>query len=104
VNLASRGTQSEPDRAAWKKAHALFIEAFKEPKNAADKKKLAKILKKPVDPQLEKVLFDYELGFLRGLGRMSLSKILCLSSSHPPHTQAPQISKPTVAYTRFTPI
>ena len=49
------------------------MEAFREPSNAADKKKLGRILKKPLNPQIEKALFDYEDGFLRGLGRMSLS-------------------------------
>jgi hypothetical protein len=73
ASVCSRGARSEPDRAGWKKAHALFIEAFREPKNPADQKKLARILKKPVNPLLEKQLFDYERGFLRGLGKMSLS-------------------------------
>jgi hypothetical protein len=102
VDLASfcpRGTQSEPDRAAWKKAYALFIEAFKEPKHAADKRKLAKILKRPVNPQLAGALFDYEQGFLRGLGRMSLSTFLCLSSSHVLHTSTTDLEAHGGLYT-----
>lgn len=73
--------RSEPDRAGWKKAHTLFVEAFREPKNPADQKKLARNLKKPIKPIIEKQLFDYERGFLRGLGRMSLSKSSPLSES-----------------------
>lgn len=78
ASVYSRGVRSEPDRAGWKKAHALFVEAFREPKNPADQKKLARILKKPLNPIIEKQLFDYERGFLRGLGRMSLSTCFSL--------------------------
>ena len=89
VLFCSRGVRSEPDRAGWKKAHALFIEAFREPKNPADQKKLARILKKPVNPIIEKQLFDYERGFLRGLGRMSLSMSLPISEAITPYTLIP---------------
>ncbi|TFK36548.1 hypothetical protein BDQ12DRAFT_609724 [Crucibulum laeve] len=65
--------RSEPDRAAWKKAHQLLIQAFKEPKTVVEQKKLARILKKPIKPEMDKELFDYDAGFLRGLGRMSLN-------------------------------
>ncbi|KXN83197.1 putative lysine methyltransferase SET5 [Leucoagaricus sp. SymC.cos] len=65
--------QSEPDRDAWKKAHRLFVQAFKEPGTPLDVKKLAKILKKPLPKNLQTALFDYDTGFLRGLGRMSLN-------------------------------
>lgn len=76
-----RGARSEPDRAGWKKAYALYLEAFREPKNPADQKKLAKILKKPVNPVIEKQLFDYERGFLKGLGRMSLSTSILIAKA-----------------------
>ncbi|KAF9450750.1 SET domain-containing protein [Macrolepiota fuliginosa MF-IS2] len=65
--------QSEPDRESWKKAHQLFIQAFKEPKTTPDAKKLMKILKKPLRENIETDIFDYNTGFLRGLGRMSLN-------------------------------
>lgn len=74
-----RGGQSEPDRAAWKKAYQLYIEAFKEPKTPLEKKKLARIVKKPLNAEIDNELFEYDPGFLRGLGRMSLSDCLYLS-------------------------
>lgn len=90
------GVRSEPDRAGWKKAHALFVEAFREPKNPADQKKLARILKKPLNPIIEKQLFDYERGFLRGLGRMSLNLEahggLYTLHSHLNHSCMPNVS------------
>jgi hypothetical protein len=49
-----------------------LVEAFRDPPSAADKKKLAKILKRPVRDAIADELFTYE-GFLRGLGRMNLS-------------------------------
>lgn len=71
---ADRGGHPEPDRASWKKAHVLYLQAFSEPPNPTDKKKLGKLLKKPLGAELSKELFDYEAGFLKGLGRMSLSE------------------------------
>jgi hypothetical protein len=62
----------EPDQVTWKKFYQLYFQTFREPKSAADQKKLARILKKPLDPEIEKYLFKYE-AFLNGLGRMSLS-------------------------------
>jgi hypothetical protein len=62
----------EPDQITWNKCYQLYFEAFREPKSVADQKKLARIMKKPLDPEIEKYLFEYD-GFLRGLGRMSLS-------------------------------
>lgn len=62
----------EPDQASWKMCFQLYLQAFREPKSAPDQKKLARILKKPLNPDVEKDLFDYD-SFLRGLGRMSLS-------------------------------
>ena len=63
---------AEPDRATWKKAYQLFVQAFREPVDDAHKKKLAKLLKKPLSADIAAELFDYD-AFLRGLGRMSLS-------------------------------
>ena len=56
----------------WKKAHKLYVQAFQEPATDAEKKRLAKLLKKPPPKDVSDALFDYE-AFLRGLGRMSLS-------------------------------
>ncbi|KAF9481594.1 SET domain-containing protein [Pholiota conissans] len=63
----------EPDRGTWKKAYTLYVQAFKEPKLPQDQKKLAKILKRPLREDIDRELFDYEAGFLRMLGRMSLN-------------------------------
>ena len=67
---------AEPDRAMWKKAHKLYVQAFQEPATDAEKKRLAKLLKKPLRQDVSDLLFDYD-AFLRGLGRMSLSKPHC---------------------------
>ncbi|KAJ7585251.1 hypothetical protein C8J56DRAFT_862870 [Mycena floridula] len=86
---------SESETAAWKKAHKLFLQAFKEPKTPGEQKKLARLLKKPLSPELEKELFDYE-AFSRGLGRMSLNLEahggLYVLHSHLNHSCAPNIS------------
>ena len=63
----------EPDRALWKKAHKLYIQAFHEPATEPEKKRLARLLKKPLPKEVSDTLFDYD-AFLRGLGRMSLSE------------------------------
>lgn len=63
----------EPDRQSWKKAHELYLSAFKAPKAPDEQKKLAKILKRPLPEALQSELFEYA-AFLRGLGRMSLSQ------------------------------
>ena len=76
---SSGGTAAEPDRAPWKKGYQLFLQAFKEPTAPADKKKLTKILRKPIKEEVAKEVFEYE-AFLRGLGRMSLSKLTRASS------------------------
>ncbi len=59
----------------WKKAHKLYVQAFQEPATEPEKKRLAKLLKKPLPKEVSDTLFDYD-AFLRGLGRMSLSKSL----------------------------
>jgi hypothetical protein len=67
----------QPDREAWKKAHQLVIQAFKEPKGSVEQKKLTKILKKPLPQDVDADLFAYEPGFLQNLGKMSLSGSYC---------------------------
>lgn len=59
----------EPDLKSWKNAHKLFVQAFQN----TNSKSVARILKKPLDSEIEKALFDYE-SFSTNLGRMSLSK------------------------------
>ncbi len=76
-HLMTNGVQrrlgsSEPDRATWKRAFDLYLQAFKEPASDGERRKLNKLLKKPVRKDLADELFDYN-GFLRGLGRMNLS-------------------------------
>lgn len=88
--------QSEPDRETWRRAHQLFVQAFKEPKSQQDAKKLAKVLKKPVSETLQANVFDYDAGFLRGLGRMSLNLEahggLYTLHSHLNHSCEPNVS------------
>ncbi|KAF9468274.1 hypothetical protein BDZ94DRAFT_1287217 [Collybia nuda] len=90
------GGHPEPDRAAWSKAHALYLQAFSEPPNAVEKRKLSRILKKPLDSKLAGELFDYEAGFLKGLGRMSLNLEahggLYTLHSHLNHSCSPNVS------------
>ncbi|RDB23340.1 putative protein lysine methyltransferase SET5 [Hypsizygus marmoreus] len=88
--------QSEPDRAAWKKAHILYVQAFLKPKTPEEQTKLAKILKKPITPEIARELFEYDPGFLRGLGRMSLNLEghggLYVLHSHLNHSCSPNVS------------
>lgn len=88
--------QSEPDRESWKKAHQLFVQAFKEPKTVPETKKLAKVLKKPPPEEVGMGIFDYDTGFLRGLGRMSLNLEahggLYTLHSHLNHSCIPNVS------------
>jgi hypothetical protein len=71
--LQNRVGRSEPDRENWKKAYNLFVQAFRTPKDAMEQKRLNKILKKPLPPEIEKDFFEYDPGFMKNLGRMSLS-------------------------------
>jgi len=64
-----------PDRESWRRAFDLYLQAFKEPTSPVWHKKLTRILKKEIPEELQKDTFDYQ-AFLRGLGRMSLSKLL----------------------------
>lgn len=61
----------QPD--AWRRLHGLLLNAFKEPAVEADRKKLARILKKPLPEDIEQALFSFE-GLLHNLGRMNLSE------------------------------
>ncbi|KAJ7730656.1 hypothetical protein DFH07DRAFT_969040 [Mycena maculata] len=73
--------RAEPDRETWKSAFELFCAAFHRPrreeapaKNLTDEeRRVAAILRKPLPAEIESALFDYDAGFLRGLGRMSLN-------------------------------
>ncbi|KAI0830327.1 SET domain-containing protein [Trametes gibbosa] len=85
----------EPDRAMWKKAHKLFVQAFQAPLTDTEKKRLVKLLKKPLRQDVADALFDYE-AFLRGLGRMSLNLEahggLYVLHSHINHSCTPNVS------------
>ncbi|KAI0092344.1 SET domain-containing protein [Irpex rosettiformis] len=86
---------SEPDRATWKKAFDLYLQAFKEPLQDGERKKLNKLLKKPTRKALADELFEYS-AFLRGLGRMNLNLEshggLYVLHSHVNHSCAPNVS------------
>ncbi|KAI0673183.1 SET domain-containing protein [Trametes maxima] len=86
---------AEPDRAMWKKAHKLYLQAFQEPSTEAEKKRLAKLLKKPLKQEISESLFGYD-AFLRGLGRMSLNLEahggLYVLHSHLNHSCTPNVS------------
>ncbi|KAF8644012.1 hypothetical protein AX16_008728 [Volvariella volvacea WC 439] len=64
---------AEPDKEGWKKAHQLFVQAFHEPTSVSEKKRLARILKKPTPENIVQDILSYDPGFLQGLGRMSLN-------------------------------
>ncbi|THH13315.1 hypothetical protein EW146_g6893 [Bondarzewia mesenterica] len=85
----------EPDRATWKKAHQLFVQAFQSPTSSPDQKKLARLLKKPIPAEIVQNIFPYD-AFLRGLGRMSLNLEahggLYTLHSHLNHSCDPNIS------------
>ncbi|TFK20659.1 SET domain-containing protein [Coprinopsis marcescibilis] len=86
----------EPDRQTWKKAHHLVVQAFKEPKTPNEQKKLGKILKKPLDEDIDQEFFNYDPGFLRNLGKMSLNLEahggLYILHSHLNHSCLPNVS------------
>ncbi|EPS98900.1 hypothetical protein FOMPIDRAFT_1024458 [Fomitopsis schrenkii] len=86
---------AEPDRAAWKKTFELYLHAFREPTTDRDKKRLARILKKPINPEVADALFTYD-AFLLGLGRMSLNQEahggLYVLHSHLNHSCEPNLS------------
>jgi len=83
------------DRAAWKAAHKVYIQAFRSPVDPAHQKKLAKLVKQPLPEDIESELFPYE-SFLRGLGRMNLNLEahggLYILHSHLNHACTPNIS------------
>ncbi|KAJ7607329.1 hypothetical protein FB45DRAFT_846812 [Roridomyces roridus] len=76
--------RSQPDRETWREAWGLYCRAFgrstvkgeKRPstdKLPEEERKVAAILRRTLPPDVEEALFDYDKGFLRGLGRMSLN-------------------------------
>ncbi|KAH9943894.1 SET domain-containing protein [Amylocystis lapponica] len=85
----------QPDRAMWAKASSLFTQAFHEPATVPDKKRLARLLKKPLGKEIADEFFEYD-AFLRGLGRMSLNLEshggLYVLHSHLNHSCTPNIS------------
>ncbi|KAL6302608.1 SET domain-containing protein [Sparassis latifolia] len=84
-----------PDRDTWKKAYMLYVHAFREPPSAYDKKKFAKLVKRPLPEEIMHELFDYD-AFLCGLGSMSLNLEshggLYVLHSHMNHSCSPNIS------------
>ncbi|KAK1222402.1 hypothetical protein PQX77_014735 [Marasmius sp. AFHP31] len=91
-NETDANAENQP---GWKKAFELYVQAFKRPTSAAHEKKLGKLYKKTLRPEIEKELFEYE-GFLRGLGRMSLNLEahggLYTLHSHLNHSCSPNVS------------
>lgn len=86
----------EPDREAWKRGHELLVQTFFDPPTADGKKKLKKIIRKPLSPELEKELLDYDTGFLSGIGLMNLNLEnhggLYVLHSHMNHSCQPNVS------------
>ncbi|KAI0758953.1 SET domain-containing protein [Fomes fomentarius] len=86
---------AEPDRALWKRAHKLYVQAFQEPATDAEKERLVKLLKKDLPKDVSDTLFEYD-AFLRGLGRMSLNLEahggLYVLHSHINHSCFPNVS------------
>lgn len=75
-NLINLHRATQINKVEWKQAHTLFVQAFKEPKGSVEQKKLGKILKKALAPEIDASLFDYNPGFLFNLGKMSLSALM----------------------------
>ncbi|KAF7305950.1 Set-like protein [Mycena chlorophos] len=73
----SRSVNKEPQHETWRKGFDLYCAAFHRPpkttKLAGDEKRIAAMIRKPLPEEIETALFDYEKGFLLGLGRMSLN-------------------------------
>ncbi|EKM52389.1 uncharacterized protein PHACADRAFT_148986 [Phanerochaete carnosa HHB-10118-sp] len=86
---------AEPDRDTWKKAYELFVRAFKDPGTESEKKRLARLLRKPTRKEVDDEIFGYD-AFLRGLGRMSLNLEahggLYVLHSHVNHSCTPNLS------------
>ncbi|KAI0076992.1 SET domain-containing protein [Panus rudis PR-1116 ss-1] len=95
VKVGWLGGGAEPDHATWKRAFQLYVQAFDEPYSEAEKKKLAKILRKRIPSELKGEFFEYN-AFLWGLGRMSLNLEahggLYVLHSHLNHSCAPNVS------------
>ncbi|KAA1474144.1 SET domain-containing protein [Dentipellis sp. KUC8613] len=99
----------EPDRATWKRAHQLLVQAFQTPATPEQQKKLARVLKRAAPPDIAAAFFTYD-GFLRSLGRMSLNLEahggLYTLHSHLNHACTPTVSvrhlDPRTALARIT--
>jgi hypothetical protein len=70
--MTTRPGRPEPDRAAWKKAFKLYVQAFKEPKEGT--KEIDSAIEEACWPEIAADLF----GFLRHLGEMNLSACCCV--------------------------
>ncbi|KAL1746581.1 hypothetical protein HDZ31DRAFT_33788 [Schizophyllum fasciatum] len=94
--IPSHSPGQEPDREAWRKGYQHIVHTFLDPPTAEGKKKLKKIIRKPLSPELEKELFDYDTAFLKGLGRMALNFErhggLYVLHSHMNHSCSPNVS------------
>ncbi|KAF7315805.1 Set-like protein [Mycena indigotica] len=73
----AKSIRVQPDHTTWREAFGLFCAAFHRPstthKPSSEEKRVASILQKPLPEEIETALFDYDKGFLLGLGRMSLN-------------------------------
>ncbi|KAI0944631.1 hypothetical protein AcW1_002297 [Taiwanofungus camphoratus] len=85
----------EPDRATWKQSFQLFIQTFQQPSTVQEKKKLARLLRKPLTKEITDYLFGYD-SFLLWLGCMSLNLEahggLYVLHSHMNHSCTPSVS------------
>ncbi|KAJ7271065.1 hypothetical protein C8J57DRAFT_1320581 [Mycena rebaudengoi] len=97
--------KSEPDRETWRTAFEMYCHAFHRPRRddgapapklPDEEKRVAAILRMPLPAHVEAALFDYDTGFLRGLGRMSLNLEahggLYTLHAHLNHSCAPNVS------------
>lgn len=72
---------AEPNRETWKQAYQLYVQAFRDPTTEGDKKKLSRLLRKPLPKEVADSVFEYD-AFLWGLGRMSLSMMFLTHVNH----------------------
>lgn len=79
-HFVNRDAAQQLNEDLWKTSFQLFVQAFDSPPEPIQAKKLSKLMKaKTLSETVRAELFDYE-GFLRCLGRVSLSEFNC--SSH----------------------
>ncbi|KAF7321946.1 Set-like protein [Mycena kentingensis (nom. inval.)] len=93
---AKHSFKMAPDHATWRKGFDLFRDLFQRPPKANAEKRVAGILRKPLPQEIEDALFDYDKGFLYGLGRVSLNMEahggLYTLHAHLNHTCTPNVS------------